>query len=78
MEDVACEMNSLAISNDGPCYADVPEKYSKESKVISAARARVFHPPDWGWATLTKNKRVTAEGWFQDVREFELELESGV
>lgn len=31
--------------------------------------------PGWVWTTLKRNKRVTAEGWFQDVREIELELE---
>lgn len=32
-------------------------------------------PDDWSWARLTKNKRVTKEGWWQDVREIELEIE---
>lgn len=34
--------------------------------------------PGWTWTTLKKNKRVTAEGWFQDVREIDLELEQPV
>ena len=32
-------------------------------------------PSDWTWAHLTRNTRVTAEGWWQKVREIELEFE---
>lgn len=32
-------------------------------------------PDDWIWARLVKNQRVTADGWWQDVREIELQLE---
>lgn len=35
----------------------------------------VLKPDDWVWATLQRKERVTAEGWWQDVRELELELE---
>lgn len=31
--------------------------------------------PGWVWTKLRRNKRVTAEGWFQDVREVHLDLE---
>lgn len=31
--------------------------------------------PGWLWTKLKRNKRVTAEGWFQDVREIQLEME---
>lgn len=31
--------------------------------------------PGWVWTKLKRNKRVTTEGWFQDVREIHLELE---
>ncbi|KAJ9101001.1 hypothetical protein QFC20_005285 [Naganishia adeliensis] len=31
--------------------------------------------PGWVWTRLKRNKRVTAEGWFQDVREIHLEME---
>lgn len=34
--------------------------------------------PGWVWTTLKKNKRVTAEEWFQDVREIDLQLEQPV
>lgn len=34
--------------------------------------------PGWVWTTLKQNKRVTAEGWFQDVREIDLELEQPI
>ncbi|WWD21879.1 NADPH-dependent diflavin oxidoreductase 1 [Kwoniella shandongensis] len=32
-------------------------------------------PDDWVWATLKKNERVTKQGWWQDVREIEIEFE---
>lgn len=32
-------------------------------------------PKDWVWARLTRNERVTAADWYQDVREIELEFE---
>lgn len=35
----------------------------------------VWKPDDWVWATLLKNERVTKEGWWQDVREIELDFE---
>ncbi|GAA6005265.1 NAPDH-dependent diflavin reductase [Rhodotorula paludigena] len=46
----------------------------------SSARARADDAPllwtdDARWARLVKNERVTAEDWYQDVREIELELE---
>jgi hypothetical protein len=31
--------------------------------------------PGWVWTRLKRNKRVTAEAWFQDVREIQLEME---
>lgn len=43
-------------------------------------RARADDAPllwteDARWARLVKNERVTAEDWYQDVREIELEIE---
>jgi hypothetical protein len=35
----------------------------------------VWKPDDWGWAVLRDRRRVTQEGWWQDVREIELEME---
>lgn len=32
-------------------------------------------PKDWTWARLSRNHRTTGEGWWQDVREIELEFE---
>lgn len=34
----------------------------------------VWKPPNWGWAKLVKIERVTAEDWWQDVRQIELEV----
>lgn len=79
VSDIEAALGSVSIDGDsGPCYADIPDKYRDENPIVSAARARVYHPPGWGWAVLGKNRRVTAQGWFQDVREIELELEDGV
>lgn len=41
----------------------------------SAASAPVLWTEDARWARLVKNERVTAPGWYQDVREVELEIE---
>ena len=32
-------------------------------------------PSDWVWASMTENRRVTPEEWWQNVREIELEFE---
>ncbi len=32
-------------------------------------------PSDWVWVRLTQTRRVSAEGWWQNVREIELEFE---
>ncbi|KAJ9116945.1 hypothetical protein QFC22_004603 [Naganishia vaughanmartiniae] len=34
--------------------------------------------PGWVWTRLARNKRVTDEGWFQDVREIHLQLEQAL
>lgn len=79
VDEAAVSLDSLSLDDEnGEVYADVPEEYRSQSKAARAARARVYHPPGWGWATLSKNQRVTSKDWFQDVREIELELEPGV
>jgi hypothetical protein len=35
----------------------------------------VWKPDDWQWATLRRNERVTREDWWQEVREFDFELD---
>jgi sulfite reductase alpha subunit-like flavoprotein len=35
----------------------------------------MLKPDDWVWATLKRKERVTTQGWWQDVRQLELELE---
>ncbi|EJT49287.1 NADPH-ferrihemoprotein reductase [Trichosporon asahii var. asahii CBS 2479] len=50
---------------------DQPAVEKKGDSVTVDADA-VYAPPGWNWATLAKNKRVTAEGWWQDVREIDL------
>jgi hypothetical protein len=34
-----------------------------------------WKPDDWIWAKLVENKRMTQDGWWQDVREIELEID---
>lgn len=62
-------------------YTDIPPggtNGSEANGITQSARAMVYHPAGWQWATLTRNKRVTAPDWWQDVREVELELAPGV
>lgn len=60
----------------------VPPARIRLEKVAStsAANGQTEQAPllwteDASWAKLVKNERVTAEDWYQDVREVELELE---
>lgn len=60
------EFSGLALSNkDG----------QKNGEASSSIPTAVHAPKGWKWATLTKSRRVTAERWWQDVREFELTLD---
>ncbi|ORX36114.1 NADPH-ferrihemo protein reductase [Kockovaella imperatae] len=69
------DITALEINGDG-----------NEKCVIEAAPVRsidknrgetseLSKPDDWGWATLSKNQRVTSRDWWQDVREIELDIE---
>jgi sulfite reductase alpha subunit-like flavoprotein len=55
---------------------DAPKKNNGNGTPVAANRApAVYAPKGWKWATLVQSRRVTAKGWWQDVREFELELD---
>lgn len=45
---------------------------SKKGDSVTVDADAVYAPPGWEWATLAKNERVTAKGWWQDVREIDL------
>lgn len=63
---------------DIPVAADGGTSGSESNDITKSARAMVYHPAGWNWATLTRNQRVTSPDWWQDVREVELELEPGM
>jgi sulfite reductase alpha subunit-like flavoprotein len=46
------------------------------SSTSRASSSTAYAPPGWKWATLTTARRLTPKEWWQDVREFELELDS--
>ncbi|EIW68114.1 NADPH-ferrihemoprotein reductase [Tremella mesenterica] len=46
-----------------------------KSRSKSVGEEEIWKPPGWFWAKLTKNTKVTKEGWWQDVREIEFDLE---
>lgn len=86
--DVASALDRLRLAgeerNDSNAeYTDIPPagartNGSEANGIIKSARAMVYHPAGWQWATLKRSKRVTASDWWQDVREVELELAPGV
>ncbi|CAK9784196.1 riboflavin synthase domain-like protein [Cutaneotrichosporon oleaginosum] len=85
--DVAKALDRLHLASADPSdskaeYTDIPPADSRNGSeangITESARAMVYHPAGWQWATLSRNKRVTAPDWWQDVREVELELVPGV
>lgn len=66
------ELNGLHL-NSGTNGHSVPPRV--EDIPVGHDRLTWTKPADWVWAKLTKNERVTGEGWWQDVREIELEFE---
>lgn len=61
----ALDLRSLSLA-DEPAVAT-------DGKAVSVDADAVYCPPGWEWGTLRKNARATAPGWWQDVREIELE-----
>ena len=57
--------------------AEAPPQSAPPRNVDEAngTELELLKPHDWTWATLGKNTRITAEDWWQDVREIELDLE---
>lgn len=72
------ESEANAEYTDIPASADGATSGSESNDITKSARALVYHPAKWQWATLTRNRRVTAPDWWQDVREVELDLGPGV
>lgn len=63
---------SLADLPNGQDYTKAPSRVVDESH---GAASSDLKPDDWSWARLTRNNRVTKDGWWQDVREIEFEIE---
>lgn len=49
-----------------------PPRHADEA---NGSELELLKPHDWTWARLAKNTRITANDWWQDVREIELDLE---
>ncbi|KAM0793619.1 hypothetical protein ACM66B_001052 [Microbotryomycetes sp. NB124-2] len=80
-------MDSLFASIDNLCplpkhVQKIPEhqvppariKMTRLADPQAVTRTRLMWASDARWATIVENKRVTAQDWFQDVRNFELRL----
>ncbi|ORY24115.1 putative NADPH-ferrihemo protein reductase [Naematelia encephala] len=65
-------LHGLSISSDSPSTQAVPARAKDTTNGHSHEPSK---PDDWYWTRLTRNSRVTQEGWWQDVREIELEYE---
>lgn len=69
------DLSSLNVSNstNGTAQpgktASSPNGHAETAITVPTSYA----PAGWSWATLRRNERVTARGWFQDTRAVELE-----
>lgn len=63
----------LSISSPVPNGKPAPVRVEDQARdKVSTSRTK---PDDWVWATFKKNTRITSKGWWQDVREIELEFD---
>jgi hypothetical protein len=74
LEYTAPSFNNLSLSGETNC-SDAETASSRVVDQMHGVGSSSSKPDDWMWATLTRNKRVTKEGWYQDVREIELQIE---
>lgn len=66
----------LRLHSNGSDAADPPQSAPPTNADEANGREpELLKPHDWTWATLTRNTRITAKDWWQDVREIELGLE---
>ena len=82
--DLEESLDSLHINGNAVALDEV--KGDRDDATVSAAPIRqadalngvdgVWKPDDWQWATLKRNERVTREDWWQEVREFDFELDN--
>jgi sulfite reductase alpha subunit-like flavoprotein len=69
-------LERLKLHSNGTDSAVPPQAAPPTKKDEANGQAiELLKPRDWAWATLVKNDKVTAQDWWQDVREIELELE---
>lgn len=70
---VSPSFDSLRVSEQADSHDQVaPSRAADEMDGVGSSSMK---PDDWMWSRLTRNKRVTKDGWWQDVREIELEIE---
>lgn len=68
--------DKLKLHNNGANTSSPPQSApSRKVDQADGQSGEALKPNDWIWATLVKNERVTTEGWWQDVRQIELDIE---
>ncbi|WVO15705.1 NADPH-dependent diflavin oxidoreductase 1 [Cryptococcus depauperatus] len=74
-EDISFDRLSLSTTSNG-------HSTTAPARIIDQGENRMLRQTrelnDWTWVTLKKHNRVTSQGWWQDVREIELELEDSL
>lgn len=77
-QDIANRMESLALGgaeqDSGVSGTAISAAPAREEDALHGANG-VWKPDDWQWATLRRNDRVTRGDWWQEVREFDFELD---
>lgn len=68
--------DKLRLHSNGADTSTPPQSApSRKADQINGNGVAALKPDDWIWAKLVKNQRVTADGWWQDVREIQLDIE---
>ena len=68
--------DKLKLHNNGGDASTPPQSApSRKVDQLNGHGDEALKADDWIWARLVKNERVTADGWWQDVRGIELDVE---
>lgn len=73
--DYTPEVSDLSLSDSPVGHQPVEPAPTRVEDAANGVTGDAEKPDDWLWATLRRNKRVTKDDWWQEVREIELELE---
>lgn len=72
--DYTPEVSDLSLSDNSTRDRHVEPAPTRIEDAGNGVAGTAEKPDDWLWATLRRNKRVTKDDWWQEVREIELEL----